>query len=173
MHKQAASHVSTTRSTTSARIWRYGPLLLWLLFISFASTSGFSASKTSQIFRPLLLWFFPTLSEARLETLHFLTRKLGHFTEYGVLAYLARRALTTSSHAFIRQKWFQLGLVLVVTYALLDEFHQRFEPTRTGSIYDSVVDIVGGLTVLLLCKLWSSKAQRQGSRANLRRGGQR
>jgi VanZ family protein len=157
MNQQAASQVSTASSTTSARIWRYGPLLLWILFISFASTSGFSASKTSQFFRPLVLWFFPNLSEDRLETLHFLTRKLGHFTEYAALAYLARRAFITSSHAFIQRKWFQLALVLVVTYALLDELHQRFEPTRTASLYDSGIDIVGGLTILLLCKLWSSK----------------
>ncbi len=164
MNQQADTQVST--STKSARIWRYGPLLLWIFFISFASTSGFSASKTSEVFRPLLLWFFPNLSEARIETLHFLTRKLGHFTEYAVLAYLARRAFITSSHAFIRRKWFQLGLVLVVIYALLDEFHQRFEPTRTASIYDSGVDILGGLTVLLLCKLWSSRAPRHGSRVD-------
>jgi VanZ family protein len=112
-----------------------------------------------------VLWFLPNLSEDRLETLHFLTRKLGHFTEYAVLAYLARRAFVTSSHDFIQRKWFQLGLVLVVTYALLDEFHQRFEPTRTASIYDSVIDIVGGLTILLLCKLWSNRSRRRKSRA--------
>lgn len=165
MNEQTSSRVSEPPSTISQRIWRYGPLLLWILFISFASTSGFSASKTSQLFRPLVLWFLPNLSEDRLETLHFLTRKLGHFTEYAVLAYLARRAFVTSSHDFIQRKWFQLGLVLVVTYALLDEFHQRFEPTRTASIYDSVIDIVGGLTILLLCKLWSNRSRRRKSRA--------
>jgi VanZ family protein len=112
-----------------------------------------------------MLWLFPGLSDARLATLHFLTRKLGHFTEYAVLAFFARRAFITSGHQFIQQKWFQLGLALVVVYALLDEFHQSFEPTRTASIYDSGIDIVGGLTVLLFCKLWSSKARaRQNAR---------
>ena len=164
MNEQTSSRVSEPPSTASQRIWRYGPLLLWILFISFASTSGFSASKTSQLFRPLVLWFWPNLSEDRLETLHFLTRKLGHFTEYAILAYLARRAFVTSSHDFVQRKWFQLGLVLVVTYALLDELHQRFEPTRTASIYDSGIDILGGLTVLILCKLWSSRSGRWKSR---------
>lgn len=165
MNEQSSTRVSEPPSTTSQRIWRYGPLLLWILFISFASTSGFSASKTSQLFRPLVLWLLPNLSEDRLEALHFFTRKLGHFTEYAVLAYLARRAFITSSHDFIQRKWFQLALVLVVTYALLDEFHQRFEPTRTGSIYDSGIDIVGGLTILLLCKLWSTRSRRRKSPA--------
>lgn len=166
MNQQPASRSETLpTSTTTRRVWRYGPLLLWLLFISFASTSGFSAANTSQIFRPLLLWLFPTLSDARLETLHFLTRKLGHFTEYAVLGFLAWRAFVTSSNHFVQRRWFQLGLVLVVAYALLDEFHQRFEPTRTASIYDSGIDVMGGLTVLVLCKLLGARAQRQKSAA--------
>ncbi len=152
-------------SATPQRIWRYGPLLVWLLFISFASTSGFSAANTSQLFRPLVLWFFPTLSESQLETLHFLMRKMGHFTEYAVLGFLAWRAFATSSNEFIRRRWFQLGSALVVIYALLDELHQRFEPTRTASIYDSAIDILGGLTVLLLCRIFDARGQRHKSRA--------
>lgn len=139
---------------THRRFWRYGPLVLWLLFISFASTNQFSASNTSEILRPLLLWFFPNLSESRLAAVHFLTRKAGHFTEYAVLAFLTRRAFITSSHAFLQRNWFQLGLLLVVTYGLLDEFHQSFVPSRTASVYDSVIDIAGGLTVLLIYRFY-------------------
>jgi VanZ family protein len=163
MNKQPASQSGTPSPSVTQRVWRYGPLVLWLLFISFASTSGFSAANTSQIFRPLLLWLFPTLSESRLETLHFLVRKMGHFTEYGMLGFFAWRAFVTSSNQLIQRRWFQLGLGLVVIYALLDEFHQRFEPTRTGSLYDSGIDVAGGLTVLLLCKLFGAKSQRQKS----------
>ena len=166
MQNQTSSqNKALSSSATRQRVWRYGPLLLWIIFISFASTSEFSAANTSQLFRPLLLWLFPTLSETRLATLHFLTRKLGHFIEYAVLAFLARRALISSSNQFLRRKWFQLGLALVVIYALLDELHQRFEPTRTASIYDSCIDVVGGLSVLLFCKLWSKDAERRKSRA--------
>jgi VanZ family protein len=136
------------------RFWRYGPLVLWVLFISFASTSEFSAGNTSAILRPLLLWIFPNLSESRLAAVHLLTRKAGHFTEYAVLAFLARRAFITSSHAFLRRYWFQLGLLLVVIYGLLDEFHQSFVPSRTASVYDSVIDIAGGLTVLLIFRFY-------------------
>ena len=137
----------------SERAWRCGPLLLWLLFISFASTGEFSADNTSILVRPLLLWLFPDATEATLATLHFLIRKAGHLFEYAVLGYLARRAFVSSSSAFIRQRWFELGLAIVVLNALLDELHQSFVPTRTASIYDSLIDIVGGLTVLLIFKL--------------------
>ena len=135
---------------TQRRFWRYGPLVLWILFISFASTNQFSASNTSAILRPLLLWFFPNLSESRLAAVHFITRKAGHFSEYAVLAFLARRAFITSSRAFLQRYWFQLGLLLVVIYGLLDEFHQSFVPSRTASIYDSAIDVAGGFTVLLI-----------------------
>ena len=153
MNKQTLSrNGGQARPSARQRFWRYGPLLLWLLFISFASTSEFSAANTSPIIRPLLLWLFPNLSEAQLAAVHFLTRKAAHFTEYAVLAFLARRAFVTSSNAFIQRHWVQLGLLLVVACALLDEFHQRFVPTRTGSIYDSAIDVAGGLTVLLIYK---------------------
>ena len=147
------------RPSAHRRIWRYGPLLLWILFISFASTDEFSASNTSQIVRPILLWLFPNLSEARLAAAHFIVRKAGHFTEYAVLAFLARRAFITSSRAFLERYWFRLGLLLVVIYALLDEFHQSFVPSRTPSIYDSAIDVAGGLTVLLTFKLFSKRAR--------------
>jgi VanZ family protein len=140
-------------SSARRRLWRYGTLILWMLFISFASTAEFSAVNTSTYLRPLVLWFFPTLSEAQVATIHFLLRKLGHFAEYAVLAFLARRALITSSRTYLRQHWFQLALLLVVIYGLLDEFHQSFVPSRTASVYDSAIDIAGGLTVLLLFKL--------------------
>ncbi len=147
------------RPSVARRVWRYGPLLLWLAFISFASTREFSAANTSQIVGPVLLWIFPSISEAQLATAHFLTRKAAHFTEYAVLAFLARRAFITSTHVFIQRYWFQLGLLLVVIYALLDELHQSFVPSRTASIYDSAIDIAGGLTVLLICKRLASNRQ--------------
>ena len=144
---------------TQQRFWRYGPLVLWVLLISFASTNQFSASNTSKILRPILLWLFPSLSESRLAAVHFLTRKAGHFTEYAVLAFLARRAFITSSQAFLQRYWFPLGLLLVVIYGLLDEFHQSFVPSRTASIYDSVIDVAGGFTVLLIFWLYGKSAR--------------
>ena len=152
MTKESLSVNVEGRSSARQRVWRYGPLLLWLAFISFASTREFSADNTSQLVRPVLLWLFPSISEARLATVHFLTRKAAHFSEYAVLAFLARRAFITSAQAFIQRYWFQLALLLVVIYALLDEFHQSFVPSRTASIYDSAIDIAGGLTVLLICR---------------------
>ena len=83
---------------------------------------------------------------------HLITRKLAHFTEYAILGFLAARAFRTSPRPAIRSRWFLISATLVVTFALIDEYHQRFVPTRTGSIYDSLIDIVGGITALLVIR---------------------
>jgi VanZ family protein len=88
-------------------------------------------------------------------------RKVAHFTEYAILAFFARRAFITSSHAIFQRRWFRLGLVLIVICALLDEFHQGFVRSRTASIYDSAIDVAGGLTVLLICKLYNKRADKR------------
>ncbi|HEX8888062.1 MAG TPA: VanZ family protein [Pyrinomonadaceae bacterium] len=147
-----------------SRAWRYGPLLLWLAFIFFASTGEFSADNTSRIIRPLLLWLFPRISEERLSFAHFLIRKAAHFTEYAVLAFFAARAFSTSSKDQLRRRWFFISLALVIIYALTDEYHQSFVPGRTSSIYDSLIDTSGGLTMLLLYMLWRKKSKDEGGR---------
>ncbi|MEO7971531.1 MAG: VanZ family protein [bacterium] len=152
-----SARVDNRPAKSLRRIWRYGPLLLWLVLISFASSSEFSALNTSQVFRPLILWIFSNLSEEGVAALHFFTRKLAHFSEYAVLGMLSARAFAGSGNDFIRRRWFQVALFLILCYALLDEFHQSFVPSRTASIYDSAIDVAGGLTALLVFRAWQKR----------------
>ena len=122
---------------------RYLPLAVWLAFISFASTDSFNAGNTSRIIGPLVLWLFPHTTAETLATIQFFTRKLAHFTEYAILGFLAARAFRTSP------RWFLISAILIVVYALLDEYHQSFVPSRTASIFDSFIDMAGGLTALI------------------------
>ena len=131
---------------------RYLPLLVWLAFISYASSDSFSAGNTSRIIGPLILWLFPNTSPETLAVVHFITRKLAHFTEYAILGFLAARAFRLSPRTAIRSRWFLISLIVVVTYALIDEYHQSFVPTRTASVWDSFIDISGGLAALLLVR---------------------
>jgi VanZ family protein len=135
---------------TAQRVSRYLPLALWMVFISVASTSEFSGANTSRIIRPFVLWLFPGTSEATLQIIHFSVRKLAHFTEYAVMGFLAARAFSTSLSESLKRRWFFVGFGLVVVYALLDEYHQSFVPSRTASIYDSMIDSAGGLAGLLI-----------------------
>jgi VanZ family protein len=137
---------------------RYLPLFFWLVFISFASSNGFSAGNTSQIIGPLVRWFVPDVSPATLDTIHFFTRKAAHFTEYAILGFLAARAFSRSRHDFLRNHWLLFSACLIVVYSLLDEYHQSFVPTRTASIYDSFIDMAGGITALAIFYFWRRSA---------------
>jgi VanZ family protein len=156
--EESAINANKTVETANARwrnrLWGYGPLVLWLGFIFFASTGEFSASNTSRIIRPLLLWLFPGISEATLVSVHIFVRKCGHFTEYAVLGLLAARAFIPSAIKTLHKHWFLSSLMLVIVYALLDEYHQSFVATRTGSIYDSMIDAAGGFIALVVLALW-------------------
>ncbi len=132
-----------------------------MCFIFFASTNQLSASNTSLILRPLLIWLIPSISEDQLALAHFVVRKLAHFAEYAVLGLLAARAYRDSSRPFLRAHWFLFALLLVILYALSDELHQYFVPSRTGSIYDSLIDMAGGLTAISLLALRRRRKRRE------------
>lgn len=154
-----------TSLATRSRILRYAPLLLWMVFISLASTSGFSAANTSRFIRPLLLWLFPHFSEERIAFVHFLVRKAAHFSEYAILGFLAARAFINSSQRLLKVHWFKAGVILIVSYALLDELHQSFVSSRTSSIYDSLIDIAGGLFALICFALFNRRGRRHSDKA--------
>jgi len=135
---------------------RYFPLIAWLVFISFASSDNLNAGNTSRIIGPLILWLFPSTSPETLAVVNVITRKIAHITEYAILGFLAARAFRTSPHPAIKQRWFLICLALVVVYALLDEYHQSFVPSRTASIVDSLIDMAGGLTALII--VWKRTA---------------
>jgi len=154
----SSESVSTTGSTLISlpaprrRIWRYGPLILWAALIFIGSTDLLSAENTGGALVRPVLWLFPHLSERTLEIFKFVVRKAGHFTEYAILALLAARAFRTSARELLRHRWFWVSLIVVVVYALSDELHQSFYPSRTASIYDCMIDSFGGLVALTI--LW-------------------
>ena len=101
-----------------------------------------------------MLWLFPNTSPETMATIHFITRKIAHFTEYAILGLLAARAFWSS------KRWFLISAVLVVVYALIDEYHQSFVPSRTASVFDSFIDMLGGLTALIFLSRKGAKTQR-------------
>lgn len=130
------------------RFRRYAPVVIWMAVIFAASTSALSGTNTSRIVGPILHWLFPNISDVKVEIAHLVVRKAAHVTEYAILALFTARALTTSSRATLRRWFFYATLFLVVVYSLSDELHQSYVASRTGSIYDSLIDILGGLTAL-------------------------
>lgn len=147
----------------AGRLWRYGPVVVWAAFVLFASSANFSASNTSRIIRPLLLWLFPGIAESSIQQVHFLVRKAAHFSEYAILALLTARAVRTSRLAALKRSWWPASFVFVAAVALVDEYHQSFLPSRTGTIYDSLLDMTGGAVALTCLAIWLA-VRRRGRR---------
>ena len=131
-----------------------------MVFISYASSGDFSAGNTSRIVGPLVLWLFPNTSPETLLVIHIITRKVAHFAEYALLGFLAARAFRGSPR--LQSRWFLVSLVLIMVYALIDEYHQSYVPSRSASIYDSLIDMAGGLAALLIVRRrhWFGRASK-------------
>jgi VanZ family protein len=149
-----------------ARLARYGPLVFWMGLIFFFSSGEASAVQTSRIIRPVLEFLFPSASEATLIQYHFYIRKAAHLTEYALLAFFAIRAFARSSYVFLRNYRFLTAVVLVLVVASLDELNQSFEPSRTSTVRDVGLDLVGGATMAILLKLISLRQTRSGRATN-------
>lgn len=147
-------------ATLGNRLWRYGPVVIWAGAIFVFSSGLFSGSNTSSVLKPLVLWVYPSVSEAGLAIVHGLVRKSGHFIEYAILALLMARALRTSTREFLRRHWFAVSLAFVAIYAMGDEFHQSFVSTRTASIYDCLIDTAGGFVALVIMRARSPRVNK-------------
>ena len=121
---------------------RWAPVAVWAACISWFSTEAFSAQSTHHYIDPALRLFFWELSPAGFRLAHTIIRKAAHLTEYAVLAILLCRALTVP-RAPMQTRLLVRTLVYCALYASADELHQVFEPSRTGSPFDVVIDVVG------------------------------
>jgi VanZ family protein len=135
------------------RIVKYWmPVVVWMALIFLGSTDILSAEHTSRFLVPFLRWIDPQISWAALNAIQTVIRKLGHVTEYAILAALLWRALRGG--ALWRMKMsilFALVWIGCALFAATDEFHQSFVPSRTASGNDVMIDICGALIGLTIC----------------------
>ena len=117
-------------------------------------------SETSRFVRPLLHFLFPLAPEETLVVYHAFVRKSAHFTEYGFLGFFAARAFALSSVNLLKNYWFVFAFSTVAAIALIDEYNQSFNPARTGSIYDVLLDWAGGLTIIAIFYVWKKSKAR-------------
>ena len=127
------------------------PLLIWLGVIFVGSTSVMSTEHTSRYIVPFLLWLKPGMSPAAIWTILVVVRKCAHVTEYAVLALLLWRALRNVP-VLCTKTLMVFGAVLLgcALFAASDEFHQTFVKSRTPSVRDVLLDVMGALLGLLI-----------------------
>jgi VanZ family protein len=130
---------------------------LWLIVITIESSSLGSSINTGRIFYPPLHYLFG-MDPFRFEHVHFFIRKGGHVFGYGLLSLLLFRAwretLPLPGGARWTVRWANLAVLGTALVASLDEYHQSFNPLRTGSVRDVILDTCAGITVQILLFLW-------------------
>jgi VanZ family protein len=141
-----------------ARYWL--PLLIWLALIFAGSTDLMSAEHTSRIIEPLLRWLRPTISWHTIEQVQFYIRKAAHVTEYTILAALLYRALVNT--VLVGRAWISAAVVVALSgvYAISDEFHQSFVPSRTATARDVMIDAVGAVCGVLITLMFRREQAR-------------
>jgi VanZ family protein len=135
----------------------WAPPIVWMAVVLAMSSAEFSADQTGSVLHPLLAWLFPWLTTEHLGRLHGLTRKAAHLIEYAVLGALWFHALTRAG-AWRRSAAAGLALALSVACAVVDETHQAFVPSRTGSVGDVLIDTLGALTAVVVARLGWGRA---------------
>ncbi len=123
------------------------PTLLWLCTLASFSTDLFSSEHTGNILRKIIHAVYGPISFQQFQAIHFLVRKAAHFASYGLLGVCAFYSLRATLPAPKRWtfRWSTLALALTLLAASLDEFHQSFVSSRTGSFHDVLLDLMGAL----------------------------
>jgi len=151
--------------------------ILWLILIAIESSALLSANNTSRILYPLLHFLFG-IDWERFEIWHFFIRKSGHVVGYGILSVLLFRAWRATLPAVTDAKtkmsdvkwtlrWATIAVLGTALVASLDEWHQTFIPTRTGTIRDVILDTCAGIAAQTIIFLWwMSKRKSEENRAS-------
>ena len=148
----------TSLSTDRHRILKaWIAATLWLIVIAIESTNLASSNNTGRFLYPLLHFLFG-MDLRRFEHLHFYLRKGGHVFGYGTLSVLLFRAwretLPTVNSLKWTLRWASLAVLGTAVVASLDEWHQTFIPSRTGTPRDVLLDTCAGIAAQILLLLY-------------------
>ena len=130
------------------------PVILSACFIFWMSTSTFSAENTFSVIGAVIHFLIPRVSSEKVVLIHALIRKLAHVFEYFILGLLLFRAFRGHATDWWTWRWFLFTSIVVLLWAAGDEYHQSFVPTRTASIIDVGIDMVGGILGAIVSALW-------------------
>lgn len=165
MSSSSALHQSVP-ATPPRKLRAWIPTLLWLFVLAAFSTDTFSAEHTGGILLKVLHALFGQISAQLFQLIHFLIRKSAHFCSYGLLGALAFFSWRATLPSFQRWtfRWSLLAVLLAVTAAGLDEFHQSFVPSRGSSVRDVFLDFAGAVFFQLVIAIWLG---RQAARSDM------
>jgi len=137
------------------------PAIVWVIIIAFESTDFFSAEHTGSMLYSLLTRFFGNIDFYKFLIFHHYLRKTGHVIGYGMLSLLMLRGwrmtfgrIDTRLLRAALLSW--LGTAAV---AALDEWHQSYIPSRTGTVWDVLLDSLAGVAFLVIAYFWLRRTE--------------
>lgn len=156
MKSAASSPPATPDNPSRSPAWRtflhyWLPVLLWMAVIFGMSTNAGSTQHTSRIIGPILRWLNPDIPDETIRSIQLVVRKCAHFTEYGILAMLlwrARRKPLRGEARPWRRGEAVFAFAIAAAFAVTDEWHQSFVPSREGSLRDVLIDCSGAAAAL-------------------------
>lgn len=155
----------TSSTKRILRVWL--PSAAWLAIIALESTNLGSAEHTGRILFPILHFLFG-LDMARFATWHILLRKTGHFVGYFVLSVLLFRSWRATFPRLSTRwcvQWATIAFLMSLLISSMDEWHQTFLPSRTGTLRDVVLDCTAAFLaqVILLVFLRTGRSGREAT----------
>lgn len=133
-------------------------LILWLIVIAIESTTYLSSQETSRFLYPVLHFLFG-IDWVTFQPWHHFLRKCGHVFGYALLSILLFRAwretLPSKNGARWTLRWTSIAVLGTAFVASLDEWHQSYLPSRTGTYHDVILDTCAGIAAQLAIYLIS------------------
>ena len=126
-------------------------VILWMIFIFVMSSFDASSSSNQSNFIVDIITGIINIKDIGLLSL--IIRKLAHFIEYFILGILVINFITRYDKKII------IAILLCIIYATSDEIHQIFVPGRSCQITDIMIDSLGSIMGIYLCKLITKKCK--------------
>ena len=146
-----------SRQQTVFRAWI--PAIIWLVIIAIESSALLAPQNTGRILYPLLHFVFG-VDRLHFAHWHFYIRKAGHVVGYGVLSILLFRAWSATLpvagnlNPKWTMRWANIAVLGTALVASLDEWHQSFVASRTGTAHDVILDTCAGMAAQILVFFW-------------------
>jgi VanZ family protein len=137
------------------------PSAIWLTVIAVESTNLGSAEHTGRILYPIFHFLFE-MARARFAVWHALLRKAGHIVGYFTLSVLLFRSWRATFPRLSTRwclQWATVAFLSTALVAMLDEWHQSFLSSRTGTFRDVILDTSAGLVaqIAIFAILWTRR----------------
>lgn len=149
-------------------------ILLYAIIFQFSAQNGETSGSLSQgITKSIVTFIFQLgggqMTEQYIEGIsssgEVILRKLAHFSEYAIMGILTLGIL----YCYLqKKKAYLISVIWVLLSAILDEWHQYYVPGRWASVFDVMIDTIGGMAGVALCVVFIRMIDQKKIKRNMK-----